>query len=553
MTVVETKLSRLKKLIKKQITIKEIEEALANMGMELEDVNEDDLKIEITAERTDLITPEGLARAISSYLGFTKEYQEVKVNKGNYIHNIQPSVKKYRPFTRSFVVKNIKLTNEDIQSIMWIQEKLHETFGRKRKKMALGVYDLDLIKFPIEYTAMKPKDFKFVPLGMNKELNGLQIIQTHPTGKNYADLIKKYDKYPIQIDKKNQILSMPPIINSDSLGKITSKTKNIFIECTGPDEETLDVTMNILATMFYDWKGKIYSVIIKDNKTTICPDFTSRKKTISIDFVNKYIGLDLKPKEAKECAQKMGYDVTDLKKDKLTLTIPSVRTDIWHDVDIADDIARGYGYNNITPTLPNISTIGKMLPINTLKEDLSNLLANLGLIEVKTFALTNKENQYKKMNIKQEPHISLGKNTSDKGINMVRSWLIPECIKALVANRNREYPQRIFEAGIVVIPDEKADVKSRNIEKLVCLLCEEKSNYTNIRQILDVIMDFLDIKYTIKETEHSSFIPGRVASVYVKNKEIAYIGELHPKVLNNFELELPVAALELNLTELFSL
>jgi len=551
MTIVDTKLSKLHKLIKKKISIKELEECLSNMGMELASVDNDDIKIEITAERTDLITPEGLARAINAYCGFITKYQKVKVNKTNYIHYVNQTVKKYRPFTRSFIVKDIKFSDEDIKALMWIQEKLHETYGRKRKKMALGVYDLNQITFPLTYTMMKPDECKFVPLGMDKELTGRQILQKHPTGRDYAHLIDKDDKYPIQMDKNKQILSMPPIINSDSLGRITEKTKNIFIECTGPDSDTLDATMNILATMFYDWGGKVYSMNIKDgSKTFICPNFKPRKKTISVKFTNQLIGINVKPQEAKKYLQKMGYDIVSVVGDKITVEIPTVRTDIWHDIDITDDIARGYGYDRIVPTVPNISTIASMLPINILKEDLCEFLATLGLIEVRTFALTNKNDQYEKMCIRPSPHIDLGQDTKDKNINMVRSWLLPECIKALVANRNKEYPQNIFEAGIVVVPDEKADVKARNVEKLAVLFCEEKADFTKIKQVLDNITNFLDLKYEIKETRNNSFVPGRVGIIYINKKEIGYIGEIHPQVLENWGIQIPIAALEINLSEL---
>ena len=552
MPTVETKLSRIKNLIKGKLSVQELEKVLFDMGMELENLTEDDLKVEITAERIDLITPEGLARAINCYQGFVKNYQDVKVKKGDYIHNVNPSVKKYRAFTRSFVVKGLKFSDEDIKSLMWTQEKLHDTYGRKRKKVAVGVYDLNKIRFPVNYCAKKPNDINFVPLGMKISLSGNQILSKHPAGRDYAHLIEKDDKYPVQEDNSGQILSMPPIINSDSLGRIDTKTKDIFVECTGSDEGVLDTTMDILSTMFYDWGGQIYSVTIKDgNKKSICPNLQNKKRSVSVKFINEWIGLDLKPLDVKKLLPKMEYDVLSVKGDQITFNIPSVRADIWHDVDIADDLARAYGYNNIKPTLPNVSTVGEMLLINILKEDLCNLLANLGLIEVKTFALTSSRDQYENMNIHEEKHISLGKNTNDKNVNMIRSWLTPELMKALVANRNKEYPQNIFEADIVVLPDETADVRSKNVNKLSCVLCGEKENFTKIKGILDILIGYLGLEYSLHETNHNSFISGRVGKIIINKKEVGIIGEIHPQVLVNLGLELPVSSLELNLEEIF--
>jgi len=553
MVIVDTNFKRLQELVKKKISLKELDQTLTDIGMELDEVNGDEIKIEITAERTDLITPEGLARAINCYLELEK-YKEIKVNKGNYIHKIESAVKKIRPFTKPFVVKGLNFTDENIKALMWIQEKLHDTYGRKRKKVAIGVYNLEEIKFPVIYTARKPQVIKFIPLGMNQELDGLKILQRHPTGRNYAHLLEGQDKFPLQIDDSGQVLSMPPIINSNILGKIDENTKDIFVECTGPSEDALDSIMNILATMFNDWGGKIFSVMIKDgNKTSTCPLLSIRKRTIKLEEIEKLIGIKIKAKEAAKFLEKMEYSVEEIKENKITVSIPSVRTDVWHNVDLADDVARAYGYNNIELILPNLSTIGKMLPENILAEDLANFLVGLGLIEIKTFALTNHLDQFKKMNVKESKHMALGKNTEDKNLSMVRCWLTPELIKALVANRNQEYPQNIFEIGTVIIPDNKLDVRSKNVNKLVCLLCEDTVDFTRIKQVLDAIMNFIGIDFLVKETKHNSFIPGRVASIHIKGKNIGVLGEISPQVLDNWELKMPVCALEINLENLHQL
>lgn len=551
MVVVDTSFQHLQHLLKKKISLPEMEEVLADMGMELESVEGDDIKIEITAERIDLITSEGLARAINCYNGSTPEYEEIQTQKSDYVHLVNPSVKNIRPFTRSFVVKDLTFTDELIKLLMHIQEKIHDTYGRKRKKVAIGVYDLSLISFPITYLAKNPDEVKFIALGMEMKLSGRKILQKHPIGRNYAHLLEGQEKFPFQIDAQEKVLSMPPIINSDKLGKINPETKNIFVECTGSSADALDNTMNILATMFFDWGGKIHQVEIKEGKESFfCPNLQPMKNKVSTQLIKNLIGIELNAKEVANLLRKMGYNIMEVKKDEVFVSIPSVRTDIWHPVDIADDAARGYGYNNIKPTLPNISTIGKMLPLNILIEDLANFLSSLGLLELYTFALTNDHDQYTKMNLAPQPHISLGKNTQDKNLSMIRSWLLPEMIKALVANRNKEYPQNVFESGIVVLPDKTADVKARNVHKLTAVVCEEKADFTKIKQILDAVMDFLDQEYQTIETEHDSFIKGRVAKVILDGKEIGIIGELHPQVLDNWDLKVPVATFEIDVEKL---
>ncbi len=549
MVIVDTTFSRMQELVKKELTIEELEQVLADMGMELDDVEEDIIKIEITAERIDLISAEGLARAINSYLGLIKGYEDITVEKGDYTHIVEPSVKVIRGFTRSFVVKGLSLDEDSVKTLMQVQEKIHETYGRKRKKVAIGVYDLNLLTFPITYKAEKPEDISFVPLDMESEMNGRKILEEHPKGQAYAHLLEGESLFPIHRDAQGKVLSMPPIINSNSLGKVSATTNDLFIECTGPSSEALDSIMDIFATMFADLKGKIYSVTIKDgNEEIVCPSFKKKEWSITVDVVKNLIGIDVDNQKIAELLPKMQYTIVETGNNEIKVSVPSVRTDIWHPVDIADDVARAYGYNNILPQVPNLSTIGGMLPMNILKEDIANFLVGFGLIELNTWALTNHLNQYEKMNIPEEPHVKLGKNTQDSNLSQVRSWMIPEAIKTLVANRSSEYPQKVFELGICVLPDETKNVTAKNVDKLVCLLCEDKTDFTQIKQILDAVCKFMNVEYNVKESKHDSFIEGRMGEIMVNDHKIGIIGEIHPQVLDNWDLKMPVTALEIDLS-----
>ena len=547
MVIVDTTLTELNDHLRSSITIERLESVLADMGMELDEALGDDLKIEITAERVDLITPTGLARAINCYLG-ENTYKEIESKKSEYVHVVDSSVKEIRPHTRSFVAKNISLTEEKIKTIMWVQEKIHDTYGRKRKKVAIGLYDLDKIQFPITYSAKTPGDISFIPLETTTPMSGEEILNNHPKGKQFAHLLSGFTAYPIHTDKNNQVLSMPPIINSDDLGKIETNTTNLFVECTGTNEEALDAIMNIVATALFDWGATIEQVTIQyQDKKVVCPNLESKEWTITSEDVNNLIGLKLSVNEIEELLPKMQYTLKESANGKIILSAPSVRTDIWHPVDIADDIARAYGYNNITPKVPNISTIGNMLPINQLKESIAQFLIGFELIEVNTFALTNHTDQYEKMNVDVGEHIQLGKNTQDSNLNMVRSWLLPELIKSLNANRSCEYPQNIFELAIVIEPDESTQTKARNVEKMAVAICEEQADFTIAKQIVDSIFNFLSLEYSSVEKDHPSCLPGRSATILLNEQEIGFIGELHPQVLDNWDMKMPIAAFELNL------
>ena len=242
----------------------------------------------------------------------------------------------------------------------------------------------------------------------------------------------------------------------------------------------------------------------------------------------------------------MGYGYSSKK-----ALIPAYRADIIHQVDLAEDIAIAYGYENFKETIPHVATIAEEDKLEIFKGKISDLLVGLGLLEASTYNLTNHENQCKKMNADMQL-IGLA-NSISSDYDRLRGWIIPSLMEILSNNKHHEYPQKIFTAGKIFRKNVDFDTNIEENERLAAAIASEKANYTDIRQALDYLLRSIDVKYDVKETEHSSFIQGRVARVSANGKNIAYIGEIHPQVLSNWNLEVPVAAFELNLTELFEI
>ena len=348
-----------RKEIEKQIKLtKNVEEKISLLGTPLEHIDEDELELEIFPNRPDLLSMQGFLRAFKAFLGKETGLKKYKINKPekNYKIKISPSVKSVRPYTVCAIVKNLKFDDEKIKEIIDLQEKLHSTLGRNRKKFAIGIYPLEKIKLPIKYEARAPKDINFIPLEETREMNGIQILQKTQTGKEYAYLLKNYDKFPVFVDSNKNILSMPPIINSNETGKITENTKEVFIECSGSDFNILKKTLNIIVTTFADMDGKVYAMELQYDKKIITPDLTPEKMKISLENINKLLGLELKEKDLEKLLPKMGYDYKNKK-----VLIPAWRTDILHEVDIAEDTAIAYGYNKLIPEISKLATLGQEL------------------------------------------------------------------------------------------------------------------------------------------------------------------------------------------------
>jgi phenylalanyl-tRNA synthetase beta chain len=532
---------------------KDIEEKITMFGTTVESLTDDEISVEVYPNRPDLLSLQGFSRAINAFISKKTSIKDYKVEKPekDFKVIIDKSVKKVRPFTACAIVKNLKFNEETIKEIIDVQEKLHGSYARNRKKLAIGIYPLEEIKLPIKFLAKDPTEIRFKPLEFPKEINARQILSQHPTGREYGHLLDGCEVYPIFEDSNNEILSMPPIINSDKTGKITEKTKDVFIECSGFNFEFLKKTLNMIVCTLSDLGGKIYTIEIEDikeNKKYMTPDLEPIKKEFDIDFVNKTLGLELNDKTIKQLLEKMNIGYIKEKEKNIAL-VPAYRTDILHEIDIVEDIAIAYGYDNFDPILPNISSVGEEDKTSILIRKISELLAGLGLLEISTYHISTKENQYKKIGYKEYKEIIEIIDSKNEN-NILRTSLLSQSIKVLSENSDASYPQKIFEIGNIFYEDEKSETEIGEKQSLCISICHEKANLTELKQIWDYIARMLDIKYDISETNHPTFIDGRCGNIIINKKSAGIFGEVSPNVLKNNKIKMPVASLEIDVSSL---
>ncbi len=520
-----------------------MEERIAMLGTPIERITKEEIEIEVFPNRPDLLSYHGFKRAFLAFLGKKTGMQKYKLNKSkeNYKVIADSSLKDIRPHTACAVIRGLKLDSEKIKELIEIQEKLHLTLGRKRKKLAIGIYPLEKIKFPVRFMALEPDKIKFIPLDYEKEISGLEILQKHPTGKEYAHLLSGKARFPVFIDAENKILSMPPVINSQTTGKVTEETKDIFVECSGFDFNLLKKCLNILVSALADMGGSIYEVEVNYEKTKkILPDFESEMIQINPANVNKLLGLDLKDNDMKKLLEKMGYSYN-----KNIVEIPPWRIDILHEVDIIEDIAIGYGYENFIPEIPEISTTGQQAPEEIVKKKISEILTGLDILEVSNYHLTTINDQFEKMDEKENSAIILENSKTD--YNIMRKNLSHYLLKILAENVNNEFPQRIFEIGRIFRLKDNMPHEENSIG-----LAISPGNFTEAKQTLNYLFKMLGINLKLEEPKESPayFIRGRVAEIKLDNKMIGFLGEIHPKILRSWRIRTPVALLEMNFDEI---
>lgn len=540
---------------------------ISMFGTPLEGINGEDVQIEVSPNRPDMLSYHGFKRAFLAFLGKKTGLVKYKTNppEKDYSVIVDSSVKDVRPFTACAIVRGLQLDDDRIKEIIDLQEKLHSTLGRKRKKIAIGIYPLEKIKLPITFKALEPDRIKFVPLESEKEMSGLEILQKHPAGRDYAHLLAGKEKFPVFMDSDGKILSMPPVINSHNTGKVTEKTKDVFVECSGFDFEILKKTLNIIASILAEMGGKIYQMEIKYSKKETTPDFSEEEMNISLENANRLLGLDLNEKQLKECLEKMGHECA-----KGRAKIPSWRTDVLHEVDLIEDVAIAYGYENLAPEIPKISTIGEESEKEVIKRKIAEILAGLGMLENLNYHLTSREFQFSNMGLQEKDLVELEESKTD--YNILRKDLAHLLLKVLSENSDSEYPQKIFEMGRVF--EKKGGIVER--ENLAGAI--SPGNFTDLKRIIEYLFRMLELEIKIEEPKDflQYFIEGRVGRIILASKgnddrsrfekmtegiglggkkepkTLGYIGEIHPRILRNWKIKMPVALFEINLDEMLN-
>jgi phenylalanyl-tRNA synthetase beta chain len=518
--------------------------------VKLFDEEEGTISVEIKdTNRPDIWNIEGLARALRGFLGFEKGLRQYIVGKPLAEVNVDPRLKSIRPYIGCAIVKNVKLTDTIIRGFMHLQDKLDQSYGRNRQRTSIGMYDFSLITPPLHYTVAKPTEISFVPLDFEEEMSLKEILERHPKGIEYGHIVNKHSIYPILLDSEKNVLSFPPIINSNDLGRVTEKTRHVLVEVTGTMHETVLNTLKMVTLSLIDRGGKAHATTIHyphENLQVTTPKLEMRRMDLEVKYVNTILGLRLTAKRIAELLGKAGFGVERLGKTKITVQVPCYRIDVMHPIDLVEDIAVAYGYNNIKPLWRKLPTRGGEKSEQTLFNVARELMVGLGFQEVLTFTLTNQENLLKKMNCRKERIVEIA-NPKVQTLTCLRNWLLPSLMKFLSNNLHVGYPQRIFELGTVTLLDEKNETKTKDEEKLAAVIVHANASFSEIKSALDAFFMNFGLEWQIKEVKHQSFIEGRVGAVVVNGRNVGIVGEIHPKVLEGWKLENPAAAFELNI------
>lgn len=565
MPVIDISQEELEELVGKKLTRDQLEEVLPKIKCEVEGIEGDKISVEVTSDRIDLLSVGGIARSLKSYL-------ELKPGLSRY--QIQPAqlevIKEevpVRPYLACARVKGLNLDQRAIEGLMQFQEKVHSTYGRTRKRVSIGLHDPSRLTGPYTYKAVKPDSVQFKPLGLNQQLNLDQILDKHKKGQAYGQIISQAERYPLIVDKEGQVLSFPPIINGQ-ITEVKPGTKELFIDITGTRPEPINYALNALVTSLAEGGGKIESVAIKlDEGTATTPELEYRTRKISLKEIERVIGQQFDVASAGRYFKRMGYGLDKEEKGEengLKVIVPPYRSDILHDIDLIEDIAIGFGYENLKPEVPNIFTVGQRLASERINDKAREILTGFGYQEVNSPLLSSEEVLFKAMRreIEEAQVVELKNPISDK-YSLARDMILPQLLEFLAHNTHCSYPQKIYEQGRAIYADDRTSNKVACPDRIAGAIADKNSNYNLIRGHLEGIMEALGYKVRFKEASKPFYLAGRSARVYAviedskekkgesssvkKGKPLGYLGEINPQLLTTQDISMPVVAFEIDL------
>ena len=545
MPVVELNLNRIKKLVSGNTTKKKIIDVLPFLGLDIESQDGDEIRIEYSPNRPDYSTDFGIALGLQGLLAIKKGVQKLNIKKtGKYEINVDSSVSKIRPFVPGIVAKNGAIDDQTIKQLMNMQEDLHFGIGRKRKKSSIGLHDLDKILFPLTYTTTT-REKSFVPLNETKEKSISDILSQTDVGQNYGWVLGDSKNVPIIIDSEGNIVSFPPIINA-ALTTVTTKTKNILVEVTSIDKDAAEDTLSVVSSILQTAGFQISELKISGGKNST-PKLNERTIIYDPKFTSEILGIEISPSNMVTCLKKCRLDAT-IKGKKIKCIIPRYRFDIFGPMDLVEEIALGYGIDNLEPKLSPSTTIGAKDSVTIKTNLMTKTAVGLGLLEVVNSSLTSKKILYELTKRNSSEMISVLDSKSQEH-TILRDSLLSGLLENLSKNIHETYPQKLFETGVVFTKGKPI----RESINLAVVMAHKDTNFSEIKAILQSILrtNFkIECKTKPSSKNQKLFVKGKYADIYVNDKKIGEVGEICNEILDNFRIRTSVVGFEITLSGL---
>lgn len=341
--------------------------------------------------------------------------------------------------------------------------------------------------------------------------------------------------------------------------RVSSKNLGLRTEASGKFEKDLDPN---LAQIALDRACSLVEALgcgeVMEGTIDIYPEVNKEKVLeVSVSWVNKFLGTDIEASKMKEYLDRLELN-TVVSGDSLIITVPTFRSDINIKEDVAEEIARIYGYNNIpTTVMKSISLQGGKSTKQKLVDKIVETLIGCGLNEAISYSFVSPK-VFDKILLPKDSNLRNAvtiKNPLGEDFSIMRTTSIPSMMEALARNYSRNNEEvKLFEIGKIYLPKEDLN-KLPDEKNIITVGMYGKTDYLDLKGIVENVLDTLGIENASfkRESENPSFHPGKTAALYLKKDFIGTLGEIHPDVSENYGIEERCYVAVLDLDVLISL
>ncbi len=518
-------------------SVEEAGEVLFRLKCEVEENPEGLVEVEVNPDRPDMYMLEGIARAARGILRLESGWTMPRVRDSGITLRVGDAPS--RPYIAAAVVYNYRLDEDTLEELIQFQEKLHDTIGRRRRKVAIGIHDLaKLPQGEVEYRSLG-LDTRMKPLGLEVDVEASWVMENTEQGVKYGGISLEGGRHPFLL-AGGQVIAMPPVINSN-ITRLEPGTRDLFIDVTGTDAKTVAKVLDVIvSTLSYREGVEIGLVRLEGAPWKAAPLLSTSEYSLDPEDVNRVLGTSLSPDEVAMHLSYMRHHA-EATGDTVRVIVPPFRADILRTVDLAEDVAISIGYEDLGPRLPHFTTRGSLLGETRLSRRLRELLVGLGFTEVLQLTLTSP-----RLASMAGGGIRVS-NPVQEEYSVLRPSLIPGLIAVARANLHRDKPVKVFEIGLVA-----RSMEGRVVDELMLglMVMDYEASYEDLQAPLYSILRLLGVDFSVEPVDHVLLMPGRAARIMAGGEVLGLLGEVRPEVLEEAGVDYPLVVAEMSVDRL---
>ncbi len=547
MPVIRFSTKKLLSLLGVELGLEELARLLERAKAEVEHADPEYVEVELDVDRPDMYTHEGMARTLRGLLGVERGLPSYEARDSGVV--IEASEVPARPYIAGLVVWDLELEDEDVRELVELQERLHHSLGGGRRRVAIGLHDLD--KMPstrLRYVMEDVDKVRFVPLHHTRAMSLREVLEETEQGRLYGSISLQGSKHPV-LYSGSEVIAVPPVINAE-LTRVEPGTRALFVDVTGTDERGVMDVVCVLAGAIAE-KSRTRSIglvrVVAPWGERVTPNTSPRRITVDIEELKSLVGVDLEAERIVELLRAMRLEAKLLDGGRLEVLAPFYRVDMLNWVDVAEELAIAVGYDKLVEKKPMRMLRGRLLRHRLWERRARVILAGYGFQEVYTYTLTSCRDQEALGGIEASRLVRI-ENPITQNMDCLRASLLPNLLR-LAAENQHVIPLRVFELGEVITVGGSGDTGTETRLHLALLVMDRKVGYEDIQSYVYGLIRLLgDEVEEVREHRHPLLIEGRTAMIKTRRGVTGVLGEVHPSHLEKLGIEYPVAVAELDYT-----